>query len=492
MTSNRIIRNTQYNTDEHTSVNSLYSLHLKDPVMISNELTFLWGKDSDKFPLLSMTDGQKGGWKTLGADKSLTDTQYYWPIMGKMRHTSMVVSLAQSVTTTAPGVNYAPFEVIMEDDRFIPQWGAMAPDGSRVRIQKEPERTALGKFKYTFVSKDGSAIALSNFQQGTHWVMTAPTIPGLRSDGNRSNRMGPGKMTNQFGYHRFSQGITGNMGDQVTNIMLPTETGTTSAWMPFEMYQFEMEKRQQLEEHLIYSEYNRDSNGKIHVTDLNSGGEVVPEGAGIDEMINEVGNKDTYTTLTVDKLDNTINSVFDGLSDTSIMEIVLYTGKGGAKAFHEAIMNDASSKLFYQALGDKIIQGGSDGYLNYGKYFNQYRTFDGHVITVKRAHMNDWGLKAEMQRANGDMIDGLPRDSYTMRFIDQSMIDGKRNVMTVNELGRENQIEIYKGMSKLPKVWGAVTTNIISDRKDIAWYENITSKGINMYRANTSFILEKA
>jgi hypothetical protein len=305
--------------------------------------------------------------------------------------------------------------------------------------------------------------------------------------------MAPGKMTNQFGYHRFSQGIAGNMANEVVNIELDLEGGgKTNAWMPFQMKMFEIEKRQQLEEHMWYSQYNRDASGKIHVTDLQSGGEVVPEGAGIFEMVREVGNEDTYYNLTVKKLDNTVNAVFDGLTDSSVMEIVLYTGKGGAREFHNAIMADASSKLFYQAVGDQAIKGGSDGFLRYGAYFNQYKTFDGHIITVRRAKMFDQGLKAEMQIANGETIDGLPFDSYTLCFLDHSSIDGERNIMTVNEKGRENLIGIYKGMTDLPGAWGAINDSKIADRRDLAWYENITSKGINMMRANTSFILRRA
>lgn len=490
----KALRNVTYDNNEFTSVNSLYAAHLKDPVAISNDLTYLYGKDSDRFPLLSMTDGQKGGWTSIAPNKELGDTQYYWNVQGKMKLTSRVVSLSQTTATSAPGAGYIAFKVIMEDDKFKQQYGATAPDGTRCRIQRLVGRTSAGYYEYELVSKDGTAVGLGNFMKGKAWVITAPTIPALLSDGNQSDRMFPGKMTNQFGYHRFSKGIAGNIENQVVNIQFDLEGGgTTNKWMPYEMYQFELLKRQLLEEHLLESKYNRDDNGKIYVTDLQSGGEVVPEGSGIFEMISEVGNEDTYTTLSIAKLDNTVNAVFDGLSDTTAMEIVLYTGNGGAKAFHDAVMSDASSKLFYQVLGDKMVTGGEGtGYLQYGAYFNQYKTFRGHIITVRPCNYFDWGSTAVMQRANGEMVGTWPLNSFTMLFLDQSSVDGKRNVMTVNELGRENQIGIYKGMSPLPGSWGALNEIAIADRKDVAWYENITSKGINMYRANTSFVLRRA
>jgi hypothetical protein len=239
------------------------------------------------------------------------------------------------------------------------------------------------------------------------------------------------------------------------------------------------------------STYNRDNNGVIHLKDQRTG-EPIPRGSGIRETLTQFGMYDTYSTLTLAKLDSTVVSVFSSRVDNTPMEVIMYTGIGGAKAFHNAIMNDVQSKSgYFLALGTQVISGGE--YLSYGKYFNQYKTIDGHIITVKTSKMFDQSLFAEMQRKNGQMIDGLPLFSYTMVFLDHSKTtDGERNVQLVCEEGREVLYGIYKGMSPVPAVWGNVHERQISTREDIATFEIIKSRGICLKNPTTSFWLDKS
>ena len=72
-------------------------------------------------------------------------------------------------------------------------------------------------------------------------------------------------MTNQFGFHRFSKIITGNIANIVTEFELDYDDGSKGTlWMPYEMRQFEFMRRRLLEEDLWFSAYNRDINGVIH------------------------------------------------------------------------------------------------------------------------------------------------------------------------------------------------------------------------------------
>ena len=66
-----------------------------------------------------------------------------------------------------------------------------------------------------------------------------------------------------------------------------------------------------------------------------------------------------------------------------------------------------------------------------------------------------------------------------------------RNVQIVYEEGREWQVGVYKGMANLPKEWAVAAGNLISDTKDIASYEVITSQGINILNPTTSFIMRR-
>ena len=485
----RELQTTLYSSETYSDENMLMNFRLLDPVTIKKNLTYLWGKDSSRFPLLSLTEGQ-GSIKSIKPMK-LNDTQYTWDVMGRMKHTSRVIGLAVSADDE-PGLNYQEFEVDFEDNWFIKDYGVISPDGSwQGHIQDEPVKLSDNKYRYRFVgqSADPAAFcATANFEAGKSWVMSAPTIAASKSDGNRSNTMAPGKMTNQFGFHRFSKNIAGNIANKVTPIEFETEGGGTSnMWMPFEMKLFELDKRFYLEEDLWYQEYNRDDKGVIHLKDPRTG-EPIPRGAGVRQIVKSVGNYNTYSNMTLQLIDGVMNAIFDNRVDHTPTEIVLYTGKGGRRMWHRAIEQDAIAKQFFTPLGEHVISGGD--YLTYGKYFSQYRTIDDRLVTVKEANIFDHGLQAEMQKANGNMYMGLPVNSYTMVFLDHSRTDaGERNIELVAEEGRESLVGVYKGMSPIPGSWGSFN-NIISTRDDVASYENISSQGVNMINPTTSFWLE--
>lgn len=481
-----------YDSNTYNDENTLYNFKLLSPVKLKKNLTHLWGKDSDKFPLSYLTEGQ-GAFRSL-APVALNDTQYTWDIIGRMKHTSPVIGLSIP-SITEPGKGYLPFEVIMKDNWFKKDFTATSPDGlSKVRIQSRGRQIGIDRWVYSFELVTGSPnefVAASNFVEGLHWVMGAPIIAASKSDGNETNRMAPGEMTNQFGFHRFSENIAGNIANKVIDIEIDLDNGgKTNQWMPFQMAQFEREKRLVTEYDLFTSKYNRDDRGIIHLKDPDTG-ETIPTGAGVYQQIDEVGNYDTYSNLTLRKFDNTINAIFSNRVDDTPIEIVLYTGMGGARQFHAAVMSDAQTNQYFTPLGDKVIDE-ANGYLTYGKYFNRYLTVDGKIITVKQTSFFDHGIAAEQQRKNGEMIDGLPRDSYSMTFLDQSRTNGgDRNVYMVAEKGRECLVGIYKGMSPLPGAWGAMNSLLISTRKDVASYENITSQGIAITNATTCFRLER-
>lgn len=492
----RELQATTYDSNVYKDENLLYKNKLIDPVTLKKNLTYLWGKGSDMFPLHSLTEGQ-GALKSVKPTK-LNDTQYTWDVMGRMKDTSRVVGLVNT-GLTKPGLALQPFEVIFEDNWIHAQYGAFSPDGLyQVRFNSEPQKIGVNQWKAWIVLKttDPTAyIPVDNFIAGKAWAQAATSVAASKSDGTTSNAMLPGKWTNQFGLYRYSQQIAGNIANKVLNIQFDLEGGgTTNMWMPFQMKQFEMHTRKLNEEKLWFSEYNRNSDGEITGKDPETG-EPIPEGAGVKSILKAVNNYDTYSVLTKAKLDNTVKAVFNNRVDDTPMEIVLYTGMGGAEMFHNAIMADATGNSYYQALGTEVITGGE--YLTYGKYFRQYKTIDGKLITIKVANLFDHGSRANMQRANGDIYNGYPFDSYTLVFLDQSKTDGgDRNVMMVAEEGREHLTGIYKGMSPIPGVWGKLPSSseamLLSTRKDIAAYEVMGSGGIAITNPTTSFWLDFA
>lgn len=482
----------KYDSSTYSDENMLLNFGIVDPVTLNKNLTYLWGKDSDKFPLLSMTEGNNA----ISPKKALNgvDTQYIWNVAGRMRHTSQVIRLISS--TTKPGLGYTEFEVEMKDAWFIYQYGALSPDGEhQVRIQSEGKPTSNGTYIYRFQLQGGNAnefVPVENFEAGKFWVLGAPTVAASKSDGNRTNAQSTAKATNQFGYHRFSKPISGNIANKVVDIEFDVDGGgTTNLWMPYEMKVFEMNRKQYLEEDLWFSEYNRDAKGVIHLKDPETG-EPIPRGSGIKDTLKSVGNYDTYSKLTLERFDSTINRLFDNRIDATPIEIVLYAGTGFAREFSNAIEEDAALRGYMNAIGDQKVRSGGE-YLIYGKYFKQYETIDGKIITVKPVHLFNHGLRAEQDRLNGRMYKGLPLSSYTGVFLDHSLNDGgDRNIQLVCEEGREAITGVYKGLTNLPGSWGAVQNQILSTKKDVASYEMFCSQGINMLNPTTSFWMDLA
>jgi len=486
----REIGSVKYSKDTHTSANMLLNFGLMDQVQLNKNLTYMWGKDSDLFPLLTLTEGLDA--TTTKKAINGGDSQYKWPVATRMRHISQVVRLVSSTTT--PGKKYGVFEVEMKDNWFIYQHGATSPDGEHsVRIQSEGVLTPKGTYIYRMQLSGGLAdeyIPLDNFTSGKFWASAAPSIGASKSTGNRSNSMSHSEATNQFGYYRFSKQITGNVVSKLCNIEFDLDDGgTTNYYLPYEMKAFEIDRKLMLEEELWYSNYNRDTNGVVHLKDPDTG-ELIPRGAGLKDIIKSVGNYDTYSKLTLAKLDNLVTKLYANRIDDTPAEIVLYCGTGFEREFNAAIESDAYGKQMFVKMGEESISSGGE-YLTYGRYFNQYRTIGGHLITLKPSKLFNHGTRGEMDKANGRLYKGLPIGSYTAAFIDHSKTNnGERNVKLVYEEGRENQIGVYKGMTKLPEAWGLVNDIRIATKVDEASYEVITSQGINMDNPTTSFWLD--
>ena len=487
----RELYQTEYNSDVFTDDKLLYKTGLVDEVTLSKNLTYLWGRDSDMFPLLTTTQGQNA-FKSV-KPTLLNDTQYTWPVMGRMRWTTKVVGLAE--TNANAGKGFASFDVYFEDNFIHYQYSAYTPDQKhQVRFMSEPKKEGEKKYRVTVQILTGDSaeyVAASNFVAGKAWAIGATSVAGQLSDGTTSNRMTPGKMTNQFGWQRYSKQITGNISNKVVNIEFDTEGGgKTNMWLPFELKQWEMERRMLDEIDLWYSTYNRDANGVITTLDPETG-LPIPKGAGVKQIIKTAGNYDTYATLTKAKFDNTVRAVYDSRPGSTPTEIVLYTGKGGAEMFHNMLMNEAGN--YVVAVGDKVVTG--EGYLQFGAYFNKYKMIDGKVITVRPVNMFDHGVFAQQDRDNGRMYNGFPLSSYNMVFIDHSVDDnsGERNVQLVAEQGREEISGVYAGLTPIPDAWKGVVARdrALSTTKDKASYEVMTSRGINFLNCGvTSFWLE--
>ena len=483
----RVLSQGKYEDRGYSNEESIAYLQLQKPVEINAFLTYNYGMDDDRFPLSFMTEGQG----TSGT-VDIATVQWTWSTMGRMKFTDFVTYF--NTANTKPGLGGAEFEVHFSTHWFIEQYGLIAPDGkTQVRVQKDLGESAYG---YGYILKltspnPNAFIDPEMLAKGKYWSMSAPTVSESYSKGNRSNSMGPGKMTSQLEFQRYSKEIAGNLANVITEYEFKTKGGGTSKlWINEEMRQFHLNMRVMNEERLWMAEYNRNANGKVLLKDRDNG-KPIPHTSGMLEICRE-SNYDTYGEyLPINKIKRTVGDVVDRDTDTGTMDIVLMGGKGFLEDFDESMKMDAKENGFLTPLGDKEIQG-MGGNLEYGAYFRKYKTVDGHTITAKHCSFFDKGTIAEAAKQNG-MIhprSGLPITSHQACFIDFSSYEGHRNVRMVRQKGQIYKAKVIEGMTDIPACWGLPNTNHAATEVDMARYEVKSSLGLQVDNSNKMFLLK--
>lgn len=477
----REISRGNYDDRGYSNEETIAHLMLQKPAEINNILTYTYGMDDDRFPLTFLTEGQ-GSAGVVDIDT----IQWTWKTMGRTKFNDYVVWFDES--NTSPGLGGAMFDVEFATHWLIEQFGLIAPDGhTQVRIMKDLGPGEHGGYKYRLkltTPNPQAHVDLDNLAVGKYWSMTAPTIPESYSKGNRSNVMGPGKMTSQLELHRYSKEIAGNISNVIVTYEFKTKGGgTTNLWINEEMRQHDIMIRVMDEERLWLAEYNRTENGELLLLDVDNG-QPIPHTAGMQEICRE-SNYDTYGEfLTLNKIERSIGDVLDKDTDTGTMEVVLMGGKGFMEDFDMAIRNDARSEGFATPLGDKMIEDFNGG-LSYGKYFRRYKTVDNHIITVQHLAFLDTGSIAENDRDNGNIHPrtGKPMSSHQAFLLDMSVYQGVRNVRKVRQKGQIYKAGVLKGLTDIPASWGAVPTNSISTEIDMSRYEIKNSYGLQVNNA---------
>lgn len=471
----------------YSNEESIANLQLQKPVEINAFLTYNYGKDDDRFPLTFLTEG-RGSAGVVDVDT----VQWTWKTMGRLKFDDFVTYF--NTANLKPGVGGSDFEVHFSTHWFIEQYTLTAPDGhTQVRIQRDLGESAHGYgYILRLMSPNPDAfVDPEMLAVGKYWSMGAPLVSESYSKGNRSNTMGPGQMTSQLEFHRYSKEIAGNLANVVTEYEFEGgDGGKNKLWINEEMRQFNVTMRIANEERLWMAEYNRNTNGEVALKDMDNG-KPIPTTAGMLEICRE-SNYDTYGEyLTLNKIKRTVGDVLDRDTDDGTMNIVLMGGKGFIEDFDEAMRMDATENGFVTPLGDKMIDG-SDAGLTYGKYFRRYKTVDGHTITVKHCSFFDKSTIAETAKKNG-MIhprSGLPITSHQACFIDFSSYNGHQNVRKVRMKGQIYKAKVLKGLTDVPASWGVPETNFISTEIDMSRFEVKDSLGLQVDTATKMFLLQ--
>lgn len=436
----RVVHHESFGDEGYTNNLSLAKARMTNPDTLNPVITHLMGKENKKFPLLYLTEGQKKGYKYV----EIQDVEYDWPVFGRLRRTDAIVG-HEYQPTDAIGYGGAPVYVVFKTAWLKYQHNIVSPNGVTCRIMSRPEKVSTGfKYKLDIIRSSNTAtIPFDELKPNTLWSMVGgANVAESYSVGNESNKQFPGKLKNQIGILRKSYEVGGNVSNRTTTFHFNINGKQENYYLPFEEWQHEMNFKQDCEESLWESKYNRDANGNIMTIDEESQ-LPIPYGAGLKEQI---PNRDTYGILTLKKFKTIISDITFGATDAENMNIVLFTGLGGKEEFSNMISNEISGWSLYDGALNRTIEGGAMN-LVFGTAFTQYRHIDGHMITVAHLPYLDHGGTA--QNAPLHPVSGRPITSYEMHFVDMSTYDGENNVQLISQKGRSMIRGIEQGMTLL-------------------------------------------
>jgi len=464
---------TYYNDAQMTDSNSLANALMERPAELSPIITHLAGREEKKFPLSFLTEG-------VGNTRSIDRFEYEYRVKTHEINVRPVVSAAPGAVVGAGG---APFTLTFPDKWFIFPYTLVSQSGVLARIMNEPIADGSG-WKYTLkiVSPDTASVSIADASPGSLWGMLYANVGIDFSRGNASNWTAPGLVRSKIGTVRKSYHFSGNAKDYVAQFELPLKEGSkTKLWMDYEEYRHMLKFKEECEMYYWYGQKTHDASGVSTMLDEN--GQPVISGPG---LLEQIINKDTYSTLTQAKIEETIGDLFYGMTDATDKQVTLYTGIGGAREFDRAL------KSYYGATANQYLQTtqpyfitGSGRNLGITGYFTSYQHVDGHHVNVVKSPLFDHGPVAQASKKHP--VSGLPLESYRMVFVDQSTYDGENNLQMVNKKGRELLRWCVAG-SVVPK--GFTETDTRASDIDGASVHMLKTAGILLRRFDTSLDLQ--
>lgn len=416
------VKKVYYNDTQMTDMNSLTAAMLSRPAELSPVITHLGGREDKKFPLTMLTEG-------AGNTMSLDKYEYEYRIQTRVLHTR---PLKVTNSGTNLGLGGSVFELEFPDQWFIFPYTLVSESGVQVRIMAQPTPSANGyKYKVRLVNPDPAAVMpAADVQAGKLFGMLWASVGVDFSRGNASNWQAPGLIRHKFGTIRKSYQMSGNAKDFAAEFTLPTAGGgSTKMWMDYEEWQKMLQWKQESELYYWYGQKTYNADGEVPMKDEN--GQPVVVGPG---LLEQIINKDTYSSLTETKLVNLVGDLYYGMTDAQNMQVTLYTGTGGMREFDKAMKASLADKTYIKLDNGQFVTG-SGSNLSLGGYFTTYQHIDGHVINVVKVPMFDHGPIAETRAKHPET--GFSLESYRMVFVDQSRYDGQANLVMVNKKGRE-------------------------------------------------------
>jgi len=480
-----------YNTEGFSSVNDLTASGLITGDVLSQKMTLLNRTIRDRSPFMWLNGGQAG----FRTPKELTgDGQYTWAVMGAIKEHDVVIG-SPYTTGDKPGKNLEPFIVHMKTNFLKEGHFIVFRDKYIGRIDDAPEDKGtywVYKVRPYSIADKSAFCSLSNLKAGNLIRQSVYAVPDRLDVGTETNSQTPYKRTNQISKLRHTYRITGNISQKkVVTFEFPLANGgTTTQWVDYD-YWTSIAQDEFITERFLFeeSEYNRDENGVIRLTDRRSGGEPVPTGASIKQMILAEGNDSSYgIDFTLAYWEKTVGDLNYGNSKS--VDLIGYAGKMYMQDFSRALETASKNNGYVVAEGAARIVKTSSG-LNYDNTnFVQYTTRDGGKVTlIHLPYLDDAGESGQIRHPRT----GKPISSHSCFYLGQGVDDNNDpNIQMLCEKGESRVTGIYRGLTNIPTSWGASNTgnmsmiNLATERNEASIHVR-RSIGVNIRDTTNTF-----
>ena len=462
-----------YNDQDHFDENALSNAFINEPDVLSQQLVWITGRWDKRYPISTFTEG-------INNVHYIEGTEYRYPVIGQLdKQDSIATTIA-----TDQGVGHQIFKISFRTRWYPGKYTLRSPRGYQIRLMGEGKpKGQAHEYDAQIVSPSDTAyVPASELKAGTVWGKLFAGVAMEGSTGVFSRATYPSKVKNQIGMIRKSKVFEGNIVNRrIKNIEINAGATSLNYWMDWEEWQFMMQWREEAESMYWYSEYNRDTNGKIHLLDDN--GKPIPMGSGIREQI---GNRDTYSILTANKLHRIARDIFYNVAGAESTNIMMFTGTGGRDMFDRAMKTELANKTYIKLDSGHFVTG-TGRKLALGGYFTTYEHIDGHTISIAHNPIQDFG-----PLRNGPTYDGLPQESYTFYYLDMSTYEGVPNFRLVTQKDRQLVRRLVPGMATLPASFGGNNTQFTASEIDQASIQYMKAGGINISNSESCFMLEMA
>ena len=476
-----------FNSEDFSEANHLSKALQTEADWLSPIVTHLYGGNSQyssfNFPVLWKTEGMQN----IKLIESV-DGEYKVPVMGRPKKTSTVNKTSYDANSRA-GRGYGVIVLGFADNWFYQGQSVLSPSKKECQVlsvKKDISGKGYRVELQMYTNKGEDYLPFKDTQVGATWGQGVRKVSLSRSRGGKHRSYNPYAVKNQISMVRDTMNFAGNVKNKVMVVEIQVDGKSIKYWTQWEMYFNDLQFMEACENDLFYSQYNKDENGVIHNTDLDSG-EVVPSGAGI---LQQIDNEDSYSILTEKKIKGFIRDVYYNTSqqaDNGMIDVEIITGTGGMEQANDAMMESLGALGFSLVDNSKFVGGQANSHeLVYGGYFNTYVHQDGHRVTFRKVPMMDRGIAADVSPRH-PLYTNLPLESFNFYALDFSNYDGNPNMSYVQEEGRQNISFAVAGAST-PQ--GYEETVYRASDIDACSIEKMKTHGVHIYRPTNCFKLE--